>query len=305
MGEGMNVASNWTTSVRRAFSRRYPLLPYRSRVPLIQGSANEIPAGVVVDTHEGVSVRVEPGGMYTSVYFWGDYEPYNTKIFRRIVRPGDVVFDIGANFGWFTTLFALWVGPSGRVHAFEPVPFIHQLALETLDLNDVGARVQLNRLALGSHDGTLTIHTFAGLPHGHASVSDLGRSDAAAHSCDVRRLDRYCEAENVQRIRFMKIDVEGFEADVFAGGQRMLGASAAPIIAFEVNGECLRARALESHDVIGSLRRLGYTHFYRCSIRRGIESLESDEVDDGDCLAAKPSHLRDLAPVLRTGRVFR
>lgn len=73
--------------------------------------------------------------MYTGICFWGDYESYHTKIFKRIVRPGDVVFDIGANFGWFTTLFARWVGPSGRVHGFEPVPFIHELAAETVKLN--------------------------------------------------------------------------------------------------------------------------------------------------------------------------
>ena len=126
--------------------------------------------------------------MYTGIYFWGDYEPYHTKIFKRIVRPGDVVFDIGANFGWFTTLFARWVGPSGRVHGFEPVPFIHELAAETVKLNGMESRVQLNRLALGRSDGELTVHTFPGLPHGHASASDLGRSDAQPHTCEVRQL---------------------------------------------------------------------------------------------------------------------
>ena len=261
--------------------------------------------GELVQTHEGLRVRVAQDGMYTGIYFWGDYEPYHTKIFKRIVRPGDVVFDIGANFGWFTTLFARWVGPSGRVHGFEPVPFIHELAAETVKLNGMESRVKLNRLALGRSDGELTVHTFPGLPHGHASASDLGRSDAQPHTCEVRQLDRYCRENGILNIRFIKVDVEGFEPDVFGGGERVLSDPDAPIIAFEVNGECLRARSLDSHDVIESLRELGYSHFFRFSIRHGVRPLESDEFANGDCLAVKPSRLEELSPALKTRRLFR
>ena len=65
------------------------------------------------------------------------------------MRPEDVVLDIGANFGWFTTLFAQWVGDAGRVHSFEPVPFIGDLTAETVALNGVGRHVDLNHFGLG------------------------------------------------------------------------------------------------------------------------------------------------------------
>jgi FkbM family methyltransferase len=295
--------TRWS-GIRIAVGRRYPLLPFRGRVPLLQGSVEEIPAGMIVETRPGIRVKVAPNGMYHDVYFWGDYEPYNTKIYHRLVGLRGTVFDVGANFGWYTTLFARWVGESGQVHAFEPVPFIHHLASETLHLNDLTSRVRLNQLALGRSSGTATIHTYAGLPHGHATIADLGRSDGVEHACQVTTLDEYCENNAIDAIQFMKVDVEGFEPDVFAGGKRILGSPDAPIIAFEVNGTCLRARSLRSVDVIDELRSAGYSHFFRFSTRTGIRRMDSENFEHGDCIAVKTMHLPRLERALKTSRVF-
>ena len=104
----------------------------------------------------------------------------------------------------------------------------------------------------------------------------------------------------------MKVDVEGFERDVFLGGERVLSADDAPIVAFEINSECLLRRGLRRLDVVGTLRELGYTDFFSFSTRTGIRRLDTDD-DEGsvDCLAAKPKHLHELGPALRTGRLFR
>jgi FkbM family methyltransferase len=293
-------------TVARSIARRYPLLPFRNRLPWLNGPVDDIPQGEIVKTREGSRVRVMPDSMYRDVYFWGDYEPYNTKIYSRLVREGDVVFDVGANFGWFTMSFARWVGGAGRVHAFEPVPFIHTLAMETVALNGVGARVQVNDFGLGREDTTTSIFTYAGLPHGHATAVDLGRADAVSHECRIRRLDDYCEEERIASFRFMKVDVEGFEQDVFLGGQRVLSAKHAPVIAFELNPDCLLPRSLESIDVVAVLRELGYTDFFSLSTRTGVKRLEPDSVNDStDCLAAKLVHLDWLRPVLHTGRLLR
>lgn len=258
-----------------------------------------------MQTRFGVRVEVAPDWMYHDVYYWGDYEPFQTKVYRRIVRLGQTVIDIGSNFGWFTVLFARWVGPAGQVHAFEPVPFIHQLATKTLALNDVAERVLLNQEALGRTRGTITIRSYEGLPHGHATAVDLGRTDATEHVCAVTTLDRYCSDRGVSKVAFIKIDVEGFEPDVFAGAAALLRSPKSPIVAFEINGECLAARSLEASDVISELRSHGYSHFYSLSTRRGVRKLDRVDFDHGDCLAAKDEHLGRLESALRTGRVFR
>jgi FkbM family methyltransferase len=272
-------------------------------LPWLNGRIEDIPRGEVVRTREGIRVRVMPDGMYYNVFYWGDYEPYNTKIYRRIVSEGDVVFDIGANFGWYSTLFARWVGEGGRVHAFEPVPFIHALAVETLALNQMSTRVQLNRFGLGRDSESIPMYTYTGLPHGHATAIDLGRKDAVIHPTRFQRLDEYCEENAIASVRFMKVDVEGFERDVFEGGELTLSREDAPIIAFEVNGDCLRHRHLRGGDVIDTLRELGYTDFFAFSTRHGVRRLESRDLEGADCLAAKPRRMDELRPALQTGRL--
>jgi FkbM family methyltransferase len=292
-------------TLSQRIARRYPFLPLRGRLRWINGSLEEIPSGEVVSTRAGIRVRVLPDGMYRNVYFWGDYEPYQTKVYLRIVRPGDIVLDVGTNFGWFAVAFARRVGASGRVHAFEPVPFIQDLAAETLELNGVGEQVILNRFGLGRTESTLPVFTYAGLPHGHATLANLGRADATAHECRFRRLDDYCAEHGLGAFPFMKVDVEGSELDVFLGGERTLSRGDAPVIAFELNRECLAARGVDAAAVIAALNELGYTHFFTLSIRRGIRRLERRDLDGADCLAAKPARLRDLRHALRTGRLLR
>lgn len=299
------AAARLTTSVlTRAITRRNPFLPFRGRFSWLNGRVDDIPGGQVIRTREGISIRVMPDHMYYDVFFWGDYEPYHTKIYRRIVGEGDVVLDVGANFGWYSALFARWVGEGGRVHAFEPVPFIHELAVETLALNDLSSRVQLNAFGLGGETESIAVYTHAGLPHGHATAVDLGRTDAVAHATRFQRLDEYCEENGIGSFKFMKVDVEGFEPDVFEGGERTLTGEAAPIIAFEVNGDCLRRRHLRGRDVIDTLRQLGYTDFFPFSTRNGVRRLESRDLEGGDCLAVKPLRMDELKSALHTGRLM-
>jgi FkbM family methyltransferase len=292
--------------VARVVARHYPFLPSRRRLPWLNGRVSEIPEGEIVSTRHGLRVRVSPDDVYFDVYFWGDYEPYNTKVYERIVRPGDVVLDVGANFGWFSALFARWVGESGQVHAFEPVPFINALAVETLALNAADSRVELNSFGLGREETSITIFTYSGLPHSHATAVDLGRDDAVPHECRIRRLDDYCEERALRGIRFMKVDVEGFERDVFLGGSRVLSANDAPVVAFELNNDCLLHRSLQRSDVVTTLRELGYTDFFSLSTRRGVSRLDLDDPKGtGDCLAVKPNRLPELSSALRTGRLTR
>lgn len=299
------LAMETSNTLSRAIARYYPFMPFRRRLPWLNGSPEAIPREEIVGTREGLRVRVDQDGMYHDIYYWRDYEPYHTKIYRRIVRSGDVVLDVGANFGWFTALFAQWIGPSGHVHSFEPVPFIHALAADTIALNGLDARVTLNNIGLGQHNGSLSIFTFAGLPHGHATAADLGRSDAISHTCQIHRLDDYCEENQLTSIRLMKVDVEGFEADVFLGAERLLSARDAPIIGFEINGNVLKRRSLTGADTIAPLREFGYTDFFAFSTRTGVKRLTSDNIWDKDCLASKPERMHELGPALRAGRLLR
>ncbi|HQZ83190.1 MAG TPA: hypothetical protein PLR83_08220 [Pyrinomonadaceae bacterium] len=61
-------------------------------------------------------------GMEEMLFFLGEYEPAISAIAKRLIRKGDICLDVGANFGWYTTMMAMLAGPDGEVHSFEPVP---------------------------------------------------------------------------------------------------------------------------------------------------------------------------------------
>src|SRR5581483_5730023 len=82
---------------------------------------------------DGRRFHIGPDWAYWPLYMGMEHEPEATSAARQLVRPGDVVIDVGANYGWFTTLFAQAVGPTGHVYAFEPVPATYERLLEHLD----------------------------------------------------------------------------------------------------------------------------------------------------------------------------
>src|SRR5207244_7537364 len=160
-----------------------------------------------------------------------------------------VVFDIGANFGWYTGLLARQVGPRGKVHAFEPLPTVAAMTRDTIAMNGLVHAVELTNEGLGSTSGTFTVYTFSELPHGHASATDLGRADAVPHLCRITTLDAYVATRRTARIDFMKVAVEGHEFEVFQGATRTLSGTEAPIVSFEINRRCLDSRGLAPEAV--------------------------------------------------------
>lgn len=253
--------------------------------------------GQVVETRYGIRFPVRPDPMYRQLVFFGDYEPNNTHAYRRLVRPGDVVIDIGANFGWYSVLLGKEVAPTGCVHAFEPIVEFQEQLARALELNNMTDVVQCHHVALGARAGRLTIYTFENLPQGHASSSNLGRADAVPNSCEVVTLDSFVEKHGI-RAQFLKIDVEGHEPFVFEGAQQTLGAADAPLVAFEVNIRCLASNEFQPRDVESVLRGLGYTHFFR-PIRSGLAEVhELMPATNADYVAAKPWQMPRIEPLV-------
>jgi FkbM family methyltransferase len=249
-----------------------------------------VPMGELVRTKDGILVKTRPDYMFKHVYVFREYEPVNTAIFRRIVKPNDLCLDVGANFGYYSCLFAHW---GAQVYSFEPVPATFALNQETVQLNHLEASVRSLNCALGETPGSFRIFEFKELSHGHSSSCDLGRPDAVAHDCQVITLDGFCAEHGIDKIAFIKIDVEGFEYEVLKGGRVMLGKPDAPTLHFEVNGECMRHRKMDPNQIIGFLRDCGYTEFLQIGRYGGVKKApDMLPLTNYDYLAFKD---RDLA----------
>jgi FkbM family methyltransferase len=168
--------------------------------------------------------------------WFGVYEYEKQEQFRQTIKPGDVVYDVGANVGFYTLLASVLVGPPGKVISFEPLP--RNLAL-------LRRHIQLNRLrnvevyagAVSGKPGTARFDA-EGLPEmGH--LSDRGQFEV-----EVFQLDELVASGRIPPPQVMKIDVEGAELDVLEGASRLLREHR-PVILLATHGEEVHRGCLE------------------------------------------------------------
>ena len=139
-------------------------------------------------------------------------EPGTSDVLRRLVQPGMVVADVGANIGLLTLVLAWAAGPSGKVIAFEPEAIPRSNLEKMKHLNGL-SWVEVRDQAVGEKAGQLTFHVSDII--GHSSLYALPETEGSREiQVEVVRLDDVAPAK---RMDVVKIDVEGAELDVLAG----------------------------------------------------------------------------------------
>ena len=154
------------------------------------------------------------------------YEPNVTAVFRRYVRPGMQVLDIGANIGYFTMLSASLVGPSGGVFAIEPNPDSVKL-LEASRRENGYENVRIFQVAAGRAPGLLVLNRASSNAMTSAvpeAVSHLVRSTTVPSF----RIDDLVPSD--VKIDFIKIDVEGAEYNALLGARALIARSRPTIV---------------------------------------------------------------------------
>lgn len=148
------------------------------------------------------------------------WNPEEYEAFRTVVKTGADVLDVGANLGGYTVLLAQWVGPGGRVHAFEPAPGARAGLMRHIALNGVGDRVVVHAEALSAGEGRARFRA-VGIQGDNRLVSE-----GAGEAIDVSTtsIDAFCLAHGV-RPAFIKVDVEGAERDVLRGARATIASA--------------------------------------------------------------------------------
>ncbi len=144
----------------------------------------------------------------------GTYEPIQSEAFQRLIRPGSVVFDVGAHVGYYTVLSSVLAGTRGQVIAFEPLPANLKYLRRHLKLNDcANVRVLTNCVGEGSSIARFDDSHGTGVGH----LANDGTLEV-----QVRSLDEMVESGELPIPTFIKIDVEGAELQVLKGAERLL-----------------------------------------------------------------------------------
>jgi len=147
---------------------------------------------------------------------YGEYSQGEMELFGQVIRPGQTVLDIGANIGTHTVFFAQATGSGGTVLAFEPQRLIFQILCANVALNGL-THVFTYHAAVGRRPDAILVPTLNVLAEQNFGALPLGLASAG----EKVRLLTIDELE-LPACHFVKIDVEGMEGDVVAGGQRTL-----------------------------------------------------------------------------------
>lgn len=253
-------------------------------------------------------MEVEPGilvpaEMNDYMVYWTFVEGFAqasyVRFSRMLIRPGDTVLDVGANIGLWVMGAARLAGPEGRIHAFEPVVENFERLTSNLALNNINW-VRCHPLALSDKNGSAV---FYGASNNNSGMGSLAQHEGVDRPMDVElmRLDDFCEKQGIERVDFMKVDVEGAEILVFRGASRLLAAPEAPIIMFESADVTSVNFGASTKDIKTLLHEYGYNIFRFDGKRLEVISLDQKH-DWDDLFALKPSHfkrhqqLKDLLP---------
>jgi len=160
-------------------------------------------------------------GIDFSIYLLGAFEPSTQRTLQKLIKPGNLVLDIGANIGAHTLAIANSVGPSGKVFAFEPADFAFAKLLRNLALNsDLQARTFPQQILLGAKstdEPERQIYASWPLRPDRSVHPKLRGRMVSAKGATVDTLDAFVAGREIPRVDLIKMDVDGHELPVLQG----------------------------------------------------------------------------------------
>ena len=152
----------------------------------------------------------------------GCTEPLTSRLYAKLLRPGDVYVDVGAHVGFHTLLARHFVREDGRLIAIEPQPYNCNKILANCRSNNF-TNIFVYVAAAGDSEGAVALHAQSAADTARLSLALDGVSDQAQlFQVPIRRLDSIFQERRIDRVRLLKIDVEGFELSVVNGlGERL------------------------------------------------------------------------------------
>jgi len=239
-------------------SQRKPITFLASRVLMRSGLCR-----LLTIKQEGFRLRFYPSSLSADLWIAPRSRQRDGQFFRRYLRPGEIMIDVGANIGTLSIVGALAVGPQGRVFAVEAHPRTAEFLRGNVVLNGL-TNVEVLLCALGTRTGK-------------ARLTDRRSDDQNRMSANegvevpLRRLDdvRLPPSD----ISLLKIDVEGYEKLVLEGAARVLERT--QCVYFESWEQHFSNFGYSTSDVLALLASSGFT----CLKRRDDESLRIVSAD--------------------------
>ncbi len=212
------------------------------------------------------------------ILFYGEYEEDTNRILKEYVKPGDVVIEAGANIGSETLILSKLVGNSGMVYGFEPSPYVFDRLKINIQINEL-QNVKAYDVALGEDDKMITFNIF---PKGYCNsgMSSKYLETSVTKKIDVKQqtLDTFIAENNINKVSFLKMDIQGAELDLIKGASKTLE-KFHPIIFSEAYDDQIDTKLL--YEI---LKSLNYT-VYKLVPNGKIEFKTINDISNGNWLS--------------------
>jgi FkbM family methyltransferase len=221
---------------------------------------------IKVHTKANFWMYVSPRDYATyGIYFFGIYDEAMTSIFTHLIKPGETVWDVGTERGWFTLHMANLVGKDGRVDSFEAFPPTVEKLKRNVAANNM-TWVNVNGVAVSDSNSKMWFIPPSNDVTGndsrfddHSGVGYLtGEHKPGAIEVNTLRLDDYYIEQKIQKVSLIKMDIEGAEVSALKGAKNLI-LKDKPIIAIEFN----RLTALRANSSVEELRDLLVSYGYQ------------------------------------------
>ena len=192
------------------------------------------------------------------LFWYGYYEKELGDLLKKIVKPGDVVLDLGANIGYFSLLVAN-NSPSVKVISFEPVASLFQNMNDNISLNNIKNILTVNA-AVGEITEEKELFVSAPDNLGMSSFHQPENHSGKKERVKVVAIDDWVKTSGLSKIDIIKLDIEGSELGALKGMKEVLQKQK-PILIVEVNPETLSMFNLKPTDIYNYLGQLNFEGF--------------------------------------------
>lgn len=212
------------------------------------------PNSVLVEGHK-VFIDKWDATLSQELLLSGKWEEYETELFKKHIMPGDIVVDIGAHIGYYTLIAAKLVGNTGKVYAFEPDTKNFQLLKKNVMQNGYRNVVLVNE-AVTDKNGTARLFLNSENTGDHR-IFDTG---GARKSLVIRTttLDNFFAGKE-KKVDFIKMDIQGSEANAFQGGTHIINDSKQIKIITEFQPAYINMSGRSAGEYLRLLRKSKFT----------------------------------------------
>jgi FkbM family methyltransferase len=185
------------------------------------------------------------------------YEPEMVDSIKQIMERGDTFLDIGANEGFYSILASKLVGESGNVICIEPQSRLQSVIFRNIHENHA-YNINVFQKVISDSVGTATLFLLPDMNTGGSGLFKITKYKVPTEIIPQTTLSEFMKLLAIDKIKLMKIDVEGFEYEAILGSKKIFTKGIIENIALELHPSILAKRKKQESDILDFLKESGY-----------------------------------------------